>query len=490
MNPEPDEPDPAPTARSERKRRIRAQADAQAGARRDWLRRARTFHQRDRSYLKRIIPEGARVLDLGCGTGDVLAELRPNLGIGIDFSDNMIALARSYHPELRFIAGDIEQPETFASLDGEAFDYIILCDTIGSLDDVQATFESLHRLCRRETRIVVSYYSHLWEPLLKLAEIVGRKMPQEAQNFLRMRDIANFLEVVDLDVVRQERRLLMPYRLLGLGTVIDRCLASMPLLRRLCLRHYTVARSLRAAPYDAVTATVVIPCRNERGNIAAAIRRMPRFTPDQEVIFVEGHSEDGTFDEILRVIRDYDGDLDLKAIRQPGIGKADAVRAGFDLARGEMLAILDADLTVAPEDLAKFHDAMVSGKGEFINGSRLVYPAEDQAMRLLNLIANHVFATLFSWLLGQKITDTLCGTKVIMKARYREIEAERGRWGVDDPFGDFDLILGAARHNLKILELPVRYYSRFYGETQIDRFRHGWILLRLFVSALAKNVNH
>jgi glycosyltransferase involved in cell wall biosynthesis len=277
----------------------------------------------------------------------------------------------------------------------------------------------------------------------------------------------------------------MPKPLLGLGRLINRSLGVLPGVRRLCLRNYLVARSMNYAEQPGLSATVLIPCRNERGNIEAAVQRLPRFCDDLEILFVEGGSEDGTWREIERVIEAYP-DLDIKAAQQDGSGKGDAVRKGFAQARGEVLVILDADLTVPPEDIPKFYHALVSGKGEFINGTRLVYPMENQAMRTLNYVANHLFSLAFSWLLNQRFTDTLCGTKVLTKTNYKKIAASRDYFGDFDPFGDFDLIFGATKQNLKVVELPIRYADRTYGETQISRFRHGLLLMRMVVFAFRK----
>ena len=478
--------DDMPAAASSRKKDIRRQADRSAPRRQWWIARNGYFHGRDIDNLKFLIRPGARVLDLGCGVGNLLAALEPSVGVGVDFSERVIEIARDTHPDLRFVVADIEDGAALKGIDTVPFDYIVMSDTIGWLEDCQTLFESLHDLCHRDTRIIISYYAHIWEPVLWLAELVGKKMPQPIQNFLHMPDIANILEISDYGVVKQEQRILLPFRAFGLGTAFNRYLAPLPMVRRLCLRHYTVARSLRHAPYGELSATVVIPCRNERGNIEQAVRRMPRFCPELEVIFVEGHSSDGTFEEIERVIAAYDGELDLRATVQDGIGKGDAVRKGFEMARGDVLMILDADLTVAPEDLPKFYNCLVSGRGNFINGSRMVYPAEKQAMRFLNMVANTIFARLFSWLLNQRVTDTLCGTKVLTRTHYRRIADGRSYFGDFDPFGDFDLLFGAAKDNLKIIEVPVRYWSRDYGETQIDRFRHGWLLARMFVFAFRK----
>ena len=231
--------------------------------------------------------------------------------------------------------------------------------------------------------------------------------------------------------------------------------------------------------------TILVPCRNEKGNIEPAVTRTPVFGSRQEFIFVEGGSQDGTYEEVERVIRKYPN-KNIKLFKQQGKGKGDAVRLGFSQASGEILMILDADLTVAPEDLPKFYGAIQENRAEFINGSRLVYPMEKEAMRFLNLIANKFFGVFFSWLLGQRFKDTLCGTKVLSKDHYDEIAANRSYFGDFDPFGDFDLIFGATKANLKIIELPIRYKERQYGTTNIQRFRHGLLLLRMCFFAMKK----
>jgi len=273
-------------------------------------------------------------------------------------------------------------------------------------------------------------------------------------------------------------------RLFGIGRLINRFLAPLPLIRQLCLRHFTVCRSLRRLA-DVRSASIIIPARNERGNIEAAVKRIPRFAERLEIIFVEGHSKDGTWEEIERVAAAYP-DREIKAMRQPGAGKGDAVFAGFDAARGDVLMILDADLTMPPEQLPKFWDAIRSGKGEFVNGSRLVYPMEQEAMRFLNLVANKAFSLLFTWLLSQRFTDTLCGTKAVCRSDYARIKAARSYFGDFDPFGDFELIFGASKLGLKAVEIPIRYASRTYGETQISRFRHGFMLLRMVLFAFMR----
>jgi hypothetical protein len=367
-----------------------------------------------------------------------------------------------------------------ASLEGP-FDVIVLSDTIGSMEDCQATLESLHGLCTPDTRIVIAYYSRLWEPLLRAGEVLGQKMPIMQQNWLSTEDITALMRLADFEVIKREWRQLVPKWFFGLGSFVNSYIAPWPVI----LRNYVVARSRRALVPEKLSTTVLVPCRNERGNIEAAVTRLPRFCEDIEILFVEGHSKDGTLEEIRRVIAAYP-QYDIKVMVQPGKGKGDAVRAGFAAARGDVLMILDADLTTPPEWMPKFYHAIASGKGEFANGSRLVYPMQDEAMQFLNHIANRVFSWLFTWLLNQRFTDTLCGTKVLKRTHYQHIAANRVYFGDFDPFGDFDLIFGAAKLNLKVVEIPVAYASRTYGSTQISRFRHGWLLLRMVVFAFRK----
>src|SRR6516165_760568 len=476
--------DAASEAASPRKQEIRRLADASAPARGKWLACAAFFHAEDLLYLKFLVGEGARVLELGCGTGDLLAQLEPSYGVGVDFSEGMIAQARQAHPDFTFLLGDIEDASFVRELPGP-FDVILVIDTLGALDDCQGMFEHLHSLCTRETRLIVGYFSHLWFPVLKAAEAAGLKMPQPPQNVLSPADVHALVALADFETVKNERRVLLPLRLLGAGRLVNRFLGPLPVIGSLCLRHYTVCRSLRHPPAAVKSASVVIPARNERGNIEAAVKRIPRFAESLEIIFVEGHSRDGTWQEIERVVAAYP-DLNIKAMRQPGTGKVDAVFAGFDAACGDVLMILDADLTMPPEQLPKFWDAICSSKGEFVNGSRLIYPMEQEAMRVLNLIANKAFSLLFTWLLSQRFTDTLCGTKALRRSDYARIKAARSYFGNFDPFGDFELIFGASKLGLKAVEIPIRYASRTYGETQISRFRHGFMLLRMVLFAFMR----
>jgi glycosyltransferase involved in cell wall biosynthesis len=269
---------------------------------------------------------------------------------------------------------------------------------------------------------------------------------------------------------------------------LNKYVGNLPLFNQLGLITFLVARSTRQTikPIDEMTVSVVIPARNEKGNIELLVQRTPNMGKSTEIIFVEGNSTDDTWQEIQRIGELYKDKRPLKWTQQEGKGKGDAVRKGYSIATGDILMILDADMTVPPEDLPKFFQAIASGKGEYINGTRLVYPMEKEAMRTLNLLGNKFFSLAFSWLLGQRLKDTLCGTKVMTRENYLKLSANRAYFGEFDPFGDFDLIFGSAKLNLKFIEVPIRYRARTYGETNISRFKHGWLLLKMVFFALNK----
>ncbi len=426
-----------------------------------------------------FIPKGRKILEVGCSAGDLLASLQPQRGVGIDISPAMIDIAVKKNPQMFFHCGTIDDYPV-----EEKFDYIICSGLLGELEDIQSFLKSLKKFCTPDTRVIIEYYSYLWQSLAKVAEQCGQKIPQGEQNWLTYNDIANFLELTGYQAINKQRSILLPFYIWGISPLINQFIAKLPIFNALTLNHFIIARPLDELQQER-SVTILVPCRNERGNIEAAITRTPDFGLRQEFIFVEGHSKDGTYEEVERVMKAYPN-KDIKLFKQQGKGKGDAVRAGFSQASGDLLMILDADLTMPPEDLPKFYEAIKSGKGEFINGCRLVYPMEDEAMRFLNLIANKFFGLFFTWLLGQRFKDTLCGTKVILKRHYEELAANRHYFGDFDPFGDFDLIFGAVKLNLKVIEVPVRYKNRQYGTTQIQRFRHGLLLFGMCGVAMKK----
>jgi hypothetical protein len=361
-------------------------------------------------------------------------------------------------------------------------DRIVLNGLLHLTPDIQATLEELHRLCRPSTRLLIVHYSSLWQPVFTVARAVGVLTSAPKTNWIAPSDLVNLLTLAGFSLVSTQARVLVPVRIPIVADLINRWLAPLPVVNWFALVRVSVARPLMPAWTSPPSVSVVVPARNEAGNIASLVERLPRMGPDDELIFVEGHSADDTWRAMQQVAARFP-ERRITCIQQRGSGKGDAVRAGFDLARGEILMILDADLTVPPEELPKFYRARVSGVGEFVNGSRLVYPMEAEAMRFVNMVGNKFFALAFSFVLGQPFKDTLCGTKVIDRDSYRQLAANRGYFGEFDPFGDFDLLFGAQRLGLQVVELPIRYRERTYGTTNIQRWRHGWLLMRMTLFA-------
>jgi ubiquinone/menaquinone biosynthesis C-methylase UbiE len=446
-----------------------------------WKEFGNYYHSKVNNIYQFLIPHDKKVLELGCSEGDLLASTFPAYGVGIDFSEEMVNLAKEKYPNLNFIVSDVHEIKI-----DEKFDYIILSDLVNDLWDVQETLEQVYKVCHPNTKIIINSYSKLWSGILNLSSKLKLSKPTLVQNWLAVEDIENLLEITNFQSLRVWSEFLFPFKVPILSSFINRYLAKIWPFYYFCLTNFIISRPVNLEnPISETKVSVIVAARNEEGNIQDIFESMPLIGDKTELIFVEGNSQDNTFEKIQEMSKKYPLQ-DTKLFKQTGKGKGDAVRLGFEAATGDVLMILDADLTVSPDDLIKFYKLINSNKAEFVNGVRLVYPMEKKAMRFFNLVGNKFFSLAFSWLLGQSIKDTLCGTKVLSKKHYDEIAKNRNYFGDFDPFGDFDLIFGAAKLNLKIMDMPVRYKERIYGETNIQRWRHGLILLRMVIFAARK----
>lgn len=437
--------------------------------------RLNSFYHRDLLALAReTIPTDASVLELGCRRGDLLAGLPNVQKTGIDSQPELVRAARARYPQIKFY-GEDEFPR---KLKNQKFDYILVSNYLSDASDIQLLVRRLTAVSHSSTRIAAIFFNYLWRPAFDVAGRWGLVYPQQKEpNWLSRQDIEGLFGLEDWEPVRWGRRFLCPYLIPLVSRWINKYLAALPVVNSLCLTNYCVFRPVPVRKDYSVS--VVVPARNEAGNIPGMLGKIPRLGTKTEVIFVEGHSWDDTLAQIRQEAAGGSKSIPVRVFRQSGTGKGDAIRLGFAQAKHELLMILDADLTVDPQELAKFYRAVARGKGDLVMGSRLVYPLEKMTMRTLNVIGNKFFSLAFSFLLGQPIKDTLCGTKVLLKSDYLKIKRNRHYFGDFDPFGDFDLIFGAAKLNLKIVEIPVRYKPRTYGQTNISRFTHGWLLLKM-----------
>ncbi|MBE9069808.1 glycosyltransferase [Leptolyngbya cf. ectocarpi LEGE 11479] len=451
-----------------------------------WRKRNLYYYQDIEKFHEFLLQERSDVLEIGSGSGNLLASVHPRYGLGIDINPTAVESAQLKFDGLNFQTGNIEEYQS-----NQVFDYVVLANTISYIENIQKAFQNINQACNASTRLVLTFHNPAWEPLLKFATAIGQRMPLPPLNWLSRRDVENLLNLSGFEVVSHTKRLLFPKRIPILSWLFNKFLAPLPGFNRLCLTEYVVARLqpemlLTRRQIQEKTCSVIIPARNEAGNIESCITRLPRMGRHTEVIFIEGHSSDNTWEEIQRVQAKYGDQWDIKVFQQTGKGKGNAVRLGFEQASGDILMILDSDLTVRPEELPYFFEAVASGKCEMANGCRLIYPVSKESMPSLNRMANRFFAWLLSYLLNTKIKDSLCGTKVISRENYKKIVENRTYFGDFDPFGDFELLFGASKLGLKIIDIPVRYVPRSYGSSNIQHVKEGLILLKMCMYAARK----
>jgi hypothetical protein len=465
-------------ALDDRRARSERVLDDTASRRQGWIDGNRYFYKQVIRLLKFVIPEGQRVLMFRSDTGDLLASLAPSRGVGIEISANVVELARKRHPNLEFRRAFPDEPSA-VDLAGAAFDTVVMANINDTVDVLQCLANA--RLCCEERgRLVIYTINGLWAPIVQLAERLGLKVSAIEPNWLSEDDLKNLLVLARFEWLKTYRAVLAPINVPGISWLLNRVIAKVPLLDRLCFVEVLVARPI-PAPIDPSTVgvSVIVPCRNERGNIADAVRRIPEMGAGTEIIFCDDKSDDGTAEEVERMIREHP-ERDIKLVAGPGICKAENVWTGFRAARRDVLMILDADLTTIPEELPSFLTAITSGVGDFINGSRLVYPMPSEAMKASNILGNKAFSIVFIYVLDQRVKDTLCGTKVLWRKDWPRHEALLGSWGISDRWGDYELLFGAAKLNQKIIDLPVHYQERIYGLTKMTRvFYNGLRMLRM-----------
>jgi len=453
-----------------------------------WLRRRAYYYRCKTDLLRRLIPQPGRTLEIGCGLGQNLAALSPEYGLGIDLCPEVVAQARELHPSREYPHLEFQCMSALdcGQLQGP-FDTILLVNSTTEIADLVSGYRAIGTLCAPHTRIVQVSYNYFLAPMIRLAARLGWAPNHPIQNWLTGQDLSNLAHLGGFEEVRRGYALPMPLKIPGLSGMVNRFLPLFPLTWYVSLLYFTVMRPVPPpAPEQRPSVTVCVPCKNEEDNIEGLARRIPDIGSATEIVFVDDCSTDGTADAVRKQI-ELHPEKSIRLVSGPGQGKGAACRAGFAEARHDVLMILDADMTVMPEDLPGFYEALASGKGEMINGSRLIYPMENQAMPFLNVLGNKLFAALFSFVLSQPIKDTLCGTKVCWRRDYPKLLEARAYFGGIDRWGDYDWLFGAARHNLKIVEYPVLYRERVAGETKMtQRLRNSLIMLRMCRAALLR----
>jgi hypothetical protein len=469
-----------PAALEQRRERTREHLAGIASHRETWVNRNRYYYGLLSQLLRFLVEPHKKVLSVRSDTGFALAAVAPQEGKGIDICPEIVEIAQQRNPSSKFDVAFPDKEEFAKQFDpDEKFDYILFND-IGDTVDVLQALRNLKPLCRRQTRLLIVTYNHLWEPLVTLAEWWGMKVPRTEQNWLSTADIRNLINLAGFEGLETHRIVLFPKYVPLLAAFLNQFCARLPFLKKLCMTQVVVARLLPPPiPPAELSVSVIIPCKDEKGNVEDAVRRIPQLGGETEIIFCDDKSTDGTADEVRRVAA-LNPERNIRLEDGPGICKSKNVWTGFNAAKGDILMILDADLTTMPEELVYFVEVITSGQAEFVNGSRLIYPVPKGAMNGANMLGNKFFSMAFTYLLGQRVKDTLCGTKVLWRNDWERIKPMLGSWGIEDRWGDYELLFGAAKLNLKILDLPVHYQERIYGSTKMTKvFRNGLIMLKM-----------
>ncbi|MCL4557894.1 MAG: glycosyltransferase family 2 protein [Deltaproteobacteria bacterium] len=458
---------------------ISTKNDSLAGERIKWIKANPYYYNQLIKSLKFIIEENSKVLHIRCSVGYLLNALNPKKGVGIDDTSLQIEEAKKSYPHLTFINQNPEALEI-----DEKFDYILITN-IEDIVDIKALFDSIRKCSYKHTRIIIVNYNYLWNPAVRMAERLKLKVPQKLHNWLSIDDIKNFLKLSNFEFINTKQIILFPFYFPMLSYLLNKFVSRLPLFKHLAFIRINIARPVFTDNKD-YSVSIIIPCKNEVGNIEDAVKRMPPLGTHTEIIFADDKSTDGTPEKVLEMMKHYP-QKDVKLVFGPGICKSKNVWTGFNTAKGDILMILDADLSVLPEELPYFYEAIKNEHGEFINGSRLVYPMHENAMKFFNYLGNKFFSVFFSYIIDAPIKDTLCGTKVLWRRDYERLKNYIGSWGMVDRWGDYDLLLGAAKINLKIVDLPVHYYERIYGVTKMKNvLKNGLTMLRISIIAMFK----
>ena len=424
------------------------------------------YYDHIRHILDRYVSKGKTVVDLGCGHGSLLAHTQPSRGLGLDISERMIEYARYKFPQLEFKTTAIED----ISL-GETFDYVLMINVLDHLHDMWDVLKGVENLVHEGSLICITTLNPLWQPIFSIAETLKLKMPEGPHNYVQIDDIINLLKIFDYSVLKKEIILPVPKKIPILSDLLNAVVSHIPGLRNLGAVQVVIARKEVSSPERSYSCSVIVPCHNEEKNVHECAETIPQMGKGTEVIFVNDGSTDETENELYKITQRYPH---IKVVSyKENKGKGHAVRKGFEQATGDILMIFDADLTVPAADLHEFYYPLAHHKAEFVNGSRLMYPIERLAMRTLNLWGNFFFGMLVSWLIGQRLTDTLCGTKAFFRKEFHRMKIQMDKWG------DFDFLFSTKELNLKLVEIPIHYKMRRTGISKMKTFQHTLLLSRV-----------
>lgn len=431
-----------------------------------WKSKNSYYHDQLKRFYALTIPKGKKIFEIGCSTGDLLSYLEPSYGFGIDIAESMIEIAKEKYPWLNFAVADIDTLNT-----DNKFDYVILSNLIEYVSDCCGFFRILRKILSDDTKVIITNVNPLWEPVMALGIKLKLKTPDIQRNYITKKDLINMLALCDYDIIEDGFRIIFPQKFFWISDFINKLFSRIPGINNLCCLQYIIIRDRpKISHAKELSCSVIVPCFNESENIKRCIERIPQMGKFTQIIVVDDGSTDGTADIVRELI---ERNKDVLLISHPlNLGKAAAIKTGFENAEGDIVIILDADMAVPPEELPQLFFAIAEGKAEFVNGTRMVYPMEKGAMRFLNFLGNKMFGIILSLLTGQRNTDTLCGTKAILRKYYKYID-------INSSWGDFDLLFAAAKLKLKTVEMPVHYRRRTAGSSKMRTIRVAFSLLKV-----------
>jgi len=370
-----------------------------------------------------------------------------------------------------------------SSVDEDQSRLLIIDTEFNTRTDLDQLLSEIYANINRRSRLLLILYNPYYRFFYRLANKLGLRKGPIPRNFMTRMNLESLAKAANFEITQIFNPEFIPLHLWGLGDFINRCLKVIPIVNQLAWITLVYLRPIKPETKQP-SISIIVPARNEEGNIRRIVDSIPRFCNHIEVIFVEGNSTDNTWKAIQETVKDPDvaGRFErISCFQQTGKGKADAVRVGFKNATGDLLTVLDADLTMPAEDLPRYYSAYVQGKADFINGNRLLYPMESEAMRFINLLGNIFFAKLLSLILSIRINDSLCGTKLFSRHDYERMTAWNNDFGKFDPFGDYEMLFPASALKLGTIDIPIVYKARTYGDTNISRFRDSLKLMRMCI---------
>tara|TARA_B110000977_G_scaffold125183_1_gene160299 strand:+ start:1495 stop:2904 length:1410 start_codon:yes stop_codon:yes gene_type:complete len=345
------------------------------------------------------------------------------------------------------------------------FDHIVIAD-IEHQKFITKNLIDLNEKIDNECRVIVLSKSIFWSTLINFYKKIKNIGPDK-NNFLPYSNLRKIFLNTNFEIVKNEKIIFFPFQFSLLTKFINQ-IFRFPVLNFFCMINLTVLKKVQKKNYQAEGKKIsfIIPCKNEGGNIKFFYEKIINSTINAEFLFGNDNSSDNTLDEIKK-LQQAIPNKEIKIYDGPGVCKSENVYKGINLASGEIILIYDADLTVSFDDLVNSINLLLKTDADFINCTRMIMPQQKNAMKFLNFYGNLFFAFLFSILFKQKITDTLCGTKIFFKKDWEQIKKYNNTWGAKDLWGDFDLLLGAYKNNLKIVENPISYTDRKEDETKM-----------------------